>query len=105
MNEVLQMDGEWPFDDGEGNSAFKRLFRKFLNLFISGGTVTVDGTSPVTVTDSNFKAGSTVVFSLKTIGGTVGAIPRIATPTAGTGFTVVATASDTSIYNYKIINL
>ena len=24
------MDGEWPFDDGNGNAAFGRLFQKFL---------------------------------------------------------------------------
>lgn len=30
MSEVLQMDGEGPFDDLEGNAAFGRLFQKFL---------------------------------------------------------------------------
>lgn len=68
------------------------------------GTVTVNGTTPVSVATTAFVAGSTVAFSLKTIGGTVGAIPHIATPDAGTGFTVVATASDTSVYNWVIID-
>ena len=35
-------------------------------------------------------------------GGTVGAVPAITTITPGTGFTIVATASDTSTYNYSI---
>lgn len=179
MSEVLQMDGEGPFDDLEGNAAFGRLFRKFLaeqgsellqnNEFLESvnaagtgdlsllkadasdntvlnaltakknsfrvndveegsvdatglhlplangvflktgsngkaGTVTVNGTTPVSVATTGFLAGSVVVFSLKTIGGTVGAIPRIATPTPGTGFTVVGTASDTSVYNWAIID-
>lgn len=33
MSEILQMDGEGPFDDLEGNSAFGRLFKKFLALY------------------------------------------------------------------------
>lgn len=37
MSEVLQMDGQGPFDDLDPpkNSAFGRLFKKFLALFIS----------------------------------------------------------------------
>ena len=30
MNTILEMDGEGPFDDLEGNAAFGRLFKKFL---------------------------------------------------------------------------
>lgn len=105
MSEVLQMDGEAPFDDLEGNAAFGRLFKKFLAKSVFTGTVTVNGTTPVTVANSNFKAGSVVSFGLKTVGGTVGAIPRLGTVTPGTGFTVVGTASDTSVYNYTITNL
>ena len=47
--------------------------------------------------------GSVVIFTLKTVGGTVGAYPAVATITPGTGFTVVATASDTSVYQYVIL--
>jgi len=179
MNQILQMDGEGPFDDLEGNAAFGRLFKKFLaqygsellqnneylqainaagtlnldllkadesnnkvlnaattkktSLTVAGveevsvdatgihvalgngvalktgtngkaGTVTVNGTTPVAVATTGFLAGSVVVFSLRTVGGTVGAIPRIGVPTAGTGFTVVGTASDTSVYNWAIID-
>jgi len=45
-----------------------------------------------------------VLISLNTVGGTVGAIPKVTTITAGTSFTVAGTASDTSTYNWAIIN-
>lgn len=68
------------------------------------GTVTVNGVTPVSVADANVTASSVVTFSLKTVSGTVGAIPHLATVTPATGFTVVATASDASTYNYSIQN-
>ena len=66
----------------------------------SGGTFTANGSSSVTVADTGVTANSIIVFTLKTVGGTVGAQPAISTITVGTGFTVVATASDTSVYNW-----
>jgi hypothetical protein len=67
---------------------------------IGFGTVTVNGTTPVTVADAGVTANSIIAFTLKTVGGTVGAIPVVETITPGTGFTVAGTASDTSVYNY-----
>jgi hypothetical protein len=64
------------------------------------GTFTATGTTAVTVADAAFTANTPVVFTLKTVGGTVGAYPSIKTVTPGTGFTVACTASDTSVYNY-----
>ncbi len=72
-------------------------------LPIKGGTFVCNGATPVTVADTAVKAGSNILISLNTVGGTVGAIPAVQTKTAGTGFTVVGTASDTSTYNYLII--
>ncbi len=69
----------------------------------SSGTLTMNGATPVTVTDSRVTANSAIVITLKTVGGTVGVQPHIPTITAGTGFTVVGTALDTSVYNYLII--
>lgn len=66
------------------------------------GTFTANGTSTVTVTNAAVSPNSQVGVTLKTVGGTVGAFPTIKTITAGTGFTVVATISDTSVYNYCI---
>ena len=64
----------------------------------------MNGATPVTVADTDFTANTPVIFTLKTVGGTVGAYPSIKTVTAGTGFTVAGTASDTSVYNYWFIN-
>jgi len=67
------------------------------------GTVTLNGTTPVTVANTAITANSVIIFTLKTVGGTVGAQPIPNTITAGTGFTVKGTASDTSVYNYRVI--
>jgi hypothetical protein len=67
------------------------------------GTFTANGSTAVTVTNANLLRTDNVIISLNTVGGTVGAQPVLSTITPGTGFTVVATAGDTSIYNYKII--
>ena len=77
------------------------------NVFPDGsgvsGTFTCNGTTAVAVTNTKITADSNVIITLKTVGGTVGANPSIKTITAGSGFTVSGTASDTSVYNYKII--
>lgn len=67
------------------------------------GTVTCTSSTPVTVANSSFTANSVVIFSLKTVGGTVGSIPRLVTATPSTGFDINCTASDTSVYNYAIL--
>lgn len=68
------------------------------------GTVTLIGASPITVSNKYVTATSTIVFTLNTIHGTVGAYPAIQTITPGTGFTVSGTALDNSVYNYAITN-
>jgi len=68
------------------------------------GTFTCNGTTPVDVANTAVTANSAINVTLKTVGGTVGAIPSIKTITPGTGFTISGTASDTSIYTYTIIN-
>lgn len=70
----------------------------------SKGTFVATGAVAVSVADTAMKITSIVLFSLNTVGGTVGAIPRVVTITAGTGFNANCTASDTSTYNYWIIN-
>lgn len=67
------------------------------------GTVTLNGATQVTVSNTAITAGSVIVFTLKTVGGTVGAAPVVDTITAGTGFTVKGTAGDTSVYNYRVL--
>jgi len=67
------------------------------------GSFTCDGTTPVTVANRGMTIKSIVIPSLRTVGGTVGALPAVKTVTAGTGFTIAGTASDSSIYNYVIL--
>lgn len=67
------------------------------------GTFILNGATPVAVADANVTASSVIVITLKTVGGTVGVQPHVATITVATGFTVVGTASDTSTMNYLII--
>lgn len=77
---------------------------EFSLLPIGGGTVILNGATPVVVADTRVKAGSVIIFSLKTVGGTVSPnAPNLLTVTPGTGFTVGGTALDTSTYNYAIL--
>lgn len=76
----------------------------FTELYGSSGTFTANGASNVTVANTAVTANSVIIITLKTVGGTVGAYPAIKTITPGTGFDVAATASDTSVYNYRIIS-
>lgn len=71
--------------------------------FPSTGTYINNGSTPVTVSNAAVTAFSNIVFTLKTVGGTVSAsAPNVKTITPGTGFTVAGLASDTSTYNYEI---
>ena len=69
----------------------------------TGGTFVCNGASVVTVQEPTVTSLSAIIITLKTVGGTVGAVPAIQTITAGTGFTVAGTASDTSTYNYLVV--
>lgn len=83
------------------NDTLGGMFRIFRGR---SGTVTLNGATPVTATNKLITADSVVIFTLKTVGGTVSpSAPNIQTITPGTGFTVAGTASDTSIYNYTIL--
>lgn len=73
-------------------------------VFAESGTLTLNGATPVTVANAAITANSIIIFTLKTVGGTVSPnAPNVLTITAGTGFTVGGTASDTSVYNYLVI--
>jgi hypothetical protein len=67
------------------------------------GTFTLNGATAVTVSNTTTAITDAIIISLNTVGGTVGVQPHVATITAGTGFTVVGTAGDTSVYNYSMI--
>ena len=72
------------------------------------GTFVANGSTPVTISNLTLNRDQVVVFSLNTVGGTVGAHPQIQTitpqVTGGDGsITVSCTAGDTSTYNYMIL--
>lgn len=68
------------------------------------GSFVCNQTTPVNVANTAFAITDAVIISLNTVGGTVGAIPRIVTTNVGTGFAINCTASDTSTYNYALIS-
>lgn len=64
------------------------------------GTFTLNGVTNVVVANANLAADDQIIYTLKTPGGTY---PVTKTRTNGTGFAVAGTASDTSIYDYRIL--
>ncbi len=68
------------------------------------GTFQANSTNQVAVGNTNVTANSVIIITLKTVGGTVGIAPYVNTINPGTGFTIKAQGSDTSFYNYVIIN-
>lgn len=69
--------------------------------FSSVGNVVANGVTGVDVTWPDIKASDHVNLTRKTDGGTPGPTPRV-TITAGTKFTINATAGDTSTYEYQV---
>jgi hypothetical protein len=95
-----------------GNWVTKQVSDTFTNLTVNGvltlggssvGTWTANGTTPVVIANTNVTTNSLVIPSLNTASGTVGAIPHVSALTASTSFSMVASAADTSIYNYGIV--
>ena len=68
------------------------------------GTFVCTAAGTITISNTNELVTSDVVISLNTAGGTVTTVPAVKTVTSGTGFTVLCGASDTSTYNYDILN-
>lgn len=67
------------------------------------GSFTLNGATPVPVTDTAVTEASMILIGLLQEAGTVGALPVVQTKTAGVGFDVVGTALDTSTYTYLIL--
>lgn len=66
------------------------------NSFTATGTTTV-------VSNTSITANSMVFFTCTTPGGTIGIAPYVSARTPGTSFTVTVTATDTSTYDYFIV--
>ena len=67
------------------------------------GTFTLNGATNVAVVNANLKAGDQIIYTIKTPAGTVGTYPVVKLRTNGTGFSVAGTASDVSVYDYRIL--
>lgn len=71
------------------------------------GTVTLNGATGVAVANANVTANSQILLTLKTAhtpgGTTPTAGPYLSSITPGTGFTVIGTAGDVSVFNYMIM--
>lgn len=91
--QISPPQGQVAISDGPQISQFQMV----------SGTFVANGATPVTVSAPALTETSLILISLKTVGGTVGATPAVKTVTPGTGFTVAATAGDTSTYGYLII--
>jgi hypothetical protein len=73
-------------------------------VLASGGTLTLNGATPVVVANTRVTANSIIIFTLKTAAGTVSpTAPNVLTITPGAGFTVGGVALDTSVYNYAVL--
>jgi len=68
------------------------------------GTFVCTAAGTISIANTNEIATSDVVISMKAQGGTITTPPAMKTVTAGTGFTVLCGATDTSTYNYDILN-
>jgi len=69
-----------------------------------GGTFAVTADTPVAVANTSVTAESVISFSLKTLGGSAGAVFTTLL-SAGVGFTVNSVTGNTSTYNYTITEL
>lgn len=92
---------------GSESAPFDKLFVNELNVSsgtnANRGTVTANGSTAVAVSNTSITANSTVIFTLKTVGGTPAGAPYLSAVSAGSGFSVKAAVGDTSVYNYVII--
>jgi hypothetical protein len=70
--------------------------RKGIFVCTNAGTITISNTLESATSD--------VVISMNAQGGTITTPPAMKTVTAGTGFTVLCGVTDTSTYNYDILN-
>ena len=68
------------------------------------GTFVCTGAGTITISNTNMTATSNVIISMNAQGGTITTPPAFKTVTASTGFTVLCGATDTSTYNYVILN-
>jgi hypothetical protein len=70
----------------------------------STGTITATNATPVVVSNTNVTANSIILLTVKTAAGANAGQAYVSSTTASTGFSITSGASDTSVYNYMILN-
>jgi hypothetical protein len=70
----------------------------------STGTVTASNGTPVSVSNTNVTVNSIILLTVKTATGTNAGQAYVNSTTASSGFSIASGASDTSVYNYMILN-
>ena len=68
------------------------------------GTFTCTGAGTITIANANAISTSDIIITMNTASGTITTPPAFKTPGNGTNFTVLCGATDTSVYNYDILN-
>jgi len=66
------------------------------------GTFVANGSSEVTIANSNVTSNSVIIFGLKTASGSITGAPFQSSVSPGVGFGVKASSGDTSAYSYLI---
>lgn len=79
-------------DDKTGNL-------EFADIFSNTGTATLNGTTAVSVADTGVTTSSLFLILFKTPAGTPG-VPYVSARTAGVGFDLKSSASDTSVVQW-----
>jgi hypothetical protein len=70
----------------------------------STGTITATNATPVVVSNTNVTANSIILLTVKTAAGANAGQAYVSSTTASAGFSITSGASDTSVYNYMILN-
>lgn len=68
------------------------------------GTFVCTSGGSITVANTNAAITSNILITLNTVGGTVSTAPAVSAITAATSFVAKCATSDTSTYNYTILN-
>jgi len=88
----------------QGNSSAAVAVGKINVASARKGTFVCTNAGTITISNTNGVATSDIIITMNTAGGTITTPPAFKTVTAGTGFTVLCGATDTSTYNYDILN-
>lgn len=89
---------------GDVDHPFAKIFvnEVVVTGLTTSGLLTANGTTSVVVANTAVTADSSILFGLKTVGGTPAPVYEFAR-TPGVGFTVKSSAGNTSVYNYTLI--